>query len=341
MFLFPGRTVRVLSIDGGGVRGLIPSLVLTEIQRRLRARGKGRPFHELFDLMAGTSAGGVIALGLSLPARQKDGAFSRTSAALDISQITSLFTERGGEIFPRGRLGNLRSLVQAFGEKYNADSLELVLEGVFGEATVKDALTNLLVTSYDIEKRNPHMFKKRPQRNGKIDLDFFMKDAARATSAAPTYFEPAYIDSVPAGNSSFCLIDGGIFANNPALAAYIEARKIFPHARRYLIVSLGTGWALRGFTYEKIRDWGYLEWVSPRNGVPLFSLASEGQSVAAVHQLSRIPDVEFYRVNGPLLVGANESIDDASADNIARLTATAMELIASHDALLDKLCRRL
>jgi patatin-like phospholipase/acyl hydrolase len=341
MKLFPGRTVRILSVDGGGVRGLIPSLVLEEIQRRLRERGKGRPFFQSFDLMAGTSAGGVIVLGLSLPALEKDGTFARNRAALDISQITALFSERGLEIFPRGHFANLRSIVQAFGEKYSAGSLETILSRIFGDATVHDALTNLLVTSFDVENRTPHMFKKRPKQKHKTDLNFYMRDAARATSAAPTFFEPALVETVPPAGTSFCLVDGGVFANNPALAAYIEARKIFPHARHYMIVSIGTGYAERRFTYEKIRDWGYLDWISPRNGVPLFSLASEGQSVAVVHQLSRVPDVEFYRVNGPLSGGANESIDDASSENISRLTAAAMDIISNNDAVLQKICDRL
>ncbi|WP_455382789.1 patatin-like phospholipase family protein [Salinispira pacifica] len=337
-----GRTVRILSIDGGGVRGLIPSLVLEEIQRRLRSRGNMRPFHRIFDLMAGTSAGGIIALGLSLPEVDPGGkGFVRGKAALDISKITALFSARGLDIFPRGGLANLRSILQAFGEKYSADSLESMMAGLFGDVTIHDALTNLLITSYDIEERGPHMFKKRPKRRDKADLNFYMRDVARATSAAPTYFEPAHIESVPPNGNQYCLVDGAIFANNPALAAYIEARKIFPHARRYLIVSLGTGRAEHRFSYERIKDWGYLEWVSPRNGVPLFSLSSEGQSVAVVHQLSRIPDVEFYRLNGPLSDGASESMDNASPENIERLTAAAMDIISDNDDLIDRICKRL
>ncbi len=337
-----GRTVRVLSIDGGGVRGIIPSLVLEELQRRLRIRGDMRPFHRIFDLMAGTSAGGIIVLGLALPAIHPDGdRFVRNRAALDISNVTALFSARGLEIFPRGSFPNIRSILQAFGEKYSADSLESLLERLFGDATMQDALTNLIITSYDVERRDPLMFKKRPVRRGRHDLNFFMRDAARATSAAPTYFAPAYIEPTPPDGKRYCLIDGAVFANNPGLAAYIEARKIFPHARKYVIVSLGTGQAERRITYEKIKDWGYLEWVSPRNGVPLFSLSSEGQSVAVVHQLSRIPDVEFYRLDGPLSDGASESMDDAGTENIERLTSTAMDIIADNDQLMDRICARL
>lgn len=342
MASFFGGTARILSIDGGGVRGLIPSLVLEEIQRRLRSRGDMRPFHRIFDLMAGTSAGGIIALGLSLPAESDDGkGFDRSKAALDVSQVTALFSARGLEIFPRSGLVNFRSILQAFGEKYSAGSLESLMEQLFGDATIQDALTNLLITSYDVEERGPHMFKKRPKRRGKNDLNFYMRDVARATSAAPTYFEPAYIEPIPPTGRHYCLVDGAIFANNPALAAYIEARKIFPRARRYVIVSLGTGRAEHRFSYERIKDWGYLDWVSPRNGVPLFSLSSEGQSTAVVHQLSRIPDVEFYRLNGPLSDGASESMDNAAPDNIARLTAAAMDVVSDNEELIKRLCARL
>ncbi|HUX14402.1 MAG TPA: patatin-like phospholipase family protein [Spirochaetia bacterium] len=337
-----GPTVRVLSIDGGGVRGIIPSLVLEELQRRLRIRGEMRPFHRIFDLMAGTSAGGIIVLGLALPALSPDGSgFSRNKAALDVSKITALFSVRGLEIFPRPGFAKFKSILHAFGEKYSADSLESLLERLFGDATMNDALTNLIITSYDVERREPHMFKKRPVRHGKHDVNFYMRDAARATSAAPTYFAPAYVEPRPPDGERYCLVDGAVFANNPALAAYIEARKIFPHARKYVIISLGTGQAERRFTYEQIKDWGYLEWVSPRNGVPLFSLSSEGQSVAVVHQLSRIPDVEFYRLDGPLSGDASESMDNAAAANIERLTAAAMDIISDNDRMMEKICARL
>lgn len=361
-----GRTVRILSIDGGGIRGLIPSVILREIRNRLRSTGRERPFSELFDLIAGTSAGSLVALGLALPADKEAEASPRTRRgarrsgveamheplpsggrsfvqrpALDIDDIVQLYLTRGSEIFPRHRFRSLRTVVQAFAEKYESTGLETVLRDVFGEATIQDGLTNLLITSYDTERMEPFFFKKRPRRGEwQGDLNFYMRDAARASSAAPTYFEPALVAPVPTDGRRFCLVDGGVFANNPAMCAYVEARKIFPHAKRYVLVSLSTGRTMTSFPYDEVRSWGFFEWIRPSKGTPLAMIVGAGQSECVNHQLEKLPGVEFFRIEGELLPGRDE-IDDASEENLRNLELIAERMIRADSDTLDAIVTEL
>ncbi len=359
------RTVRILSIDGGGIRGLIPALLLHELHRRVRLRRGGRarqvPYlYELFDLVAGTSTGALIALGLCAPAPAElcmtgrlehdrggegrllrgkaargrrpapDRAGARNSAhpAVSLERIIEIYTRYGIQVFPRWKFSRLRTVLQAFGEKYDAAPYERLLKILYGDLRVSDSLTNLLITSYDTERQTPFFFKRRPPHYQQPDdRDFLMRDAARASSAAPTFFEPAYIRPVDGHSREyFCLIDGAIFAANPAMAAYIEARKMYPWARRFVIVSLGTGKRARQFTYREMRNWGYIDWVSPIKGVPLSSMTTEAIAEAVNYQLYRLPGVEYYRFNA-LLQGSSEAMDDASEENMDALSAVARRII--------------
>lgn len=404
MRFFRDRTVRILSIDGGGIRGLIPALILREIRDRLGTKGRFKSFAEHFDLIAGTSAGALVALGLVVPAVRRSsradppgrtnsprvagqevlgnpagGGLSNgpsldadrpaeidasTSAALgtnvrsadsafvepieyddkpawDINDIVDLYVKRGAEIFPRRRFRSLRTVVQAFADKYESAGLETVLRDIFSDATINDALTNILVTSYDTERMEPFFFKKRPRRRGgEGDLNFYMRDAARASSAAPTFFEPALISPVPADGTRFCLIDGGVFANNPAMCAYVEARKIFPHAKRYVLISLSTGRTMSSFPYEEVRSWGFFEWIRPSNGTPLAMIMGTGQSEGVNHQLEKLPEVEFLRIDGELLPG-HDAIDDASDENIRNLTMIGERMIRASSNKLDRICEEI
>ena len=231
------RLFRILAIDGGGVRGLIPATILAELERRT-----GRPVAALFDLVAGTSAGGLLALGLAKP--QGDGPHSgrpQYSAA----DLMALFAAVGPRIFQRTPARVLCTLDGLLDEKYPADSFEDVLQEYFGEARLSQALTNVILPAYELGRRQAFFFKSRRAKRDPRD-DFLMRQAARATSAAPTYFEPLRL-AAPAGELAF--VDGGVVANNPAMCAYAEARKHYPEAADILLVSLGTGDPARPIPY--------------------------------------------------------------------------------------------
>ena len=188
------NVIKILSIDGGGIRGLIPAVVLSKLERLT-----GRPTAHLFDLVAGTSTGGILALGLSRP-----GPDGRPLYSAD--KMAELYEKEGRYIFESSLWRKIRSIGSLVEEKYPSHGIETVLQRFFGASRLKDACTDVLVPSYEIERRTPFFFRSSMARK-RADYDFPMWQAARATSAAPTYFEPA---KVPAGQDHWALIDGGV-----------------------------------------------------------------------------------------------------------------------------------
>jgi patatin-like phospholipase/acyl hydrolase len=171
---------KVLSIDGGGIRGIIPAMVLTEIERRT-----GKATSELFDLVAGTSTGGILALGLTKP--EQDGA-----PEYGAERLIELYETEGEKIFDRPVWHRLQHSGWGLAEeKYPSKGIEEVAKRYFKDVYLAEALTEVLVTAYEIERRGPWFFKRRHARDKNREGDnFLMRDVARATSAAPTFFEP-------------------------------------------------------------------------------------------------------------------------------------------------------
>lgn len=322
-------TVRILSIDGGGIRGLIPALLLEWLEART-----GRPIAESFHMVAGTSTGGILAAGLCAP--RADGG-ARFSAA----DLAGFYRDEGPRIFRRSLWHGVASLGGTVDEKYTADALEQALQRRFGDLSLSQTRTELLITSYDIERRNPHFFKSWKARGEWLrrgeraaQREFRLRDVARATSAAPTYFEPAWVHN--GAGEHFALVDGGVFANNPAMCAVASARALYPKARRYLIVSLGTGQAQRPIPYEHARDWGLIGWARP-----ILSVIFDGVSDTVDYQLAQEFPRGYHRFQTDLSEGVNDDMDDASAHNLEHLERKANALIRSQGATLRRLARTL
>jgi patatin-like phospholipase/acyl hydrolase len=311
--------VRVLSIDGGGIRGVIPAAVLAEIERRA-----GRTIPEMFDLLAGTSTGGIIALGLTVPG---DGGGPRWRAA----DLLELYRREGEHIFSRSVWQRVRTAGGALDEKYPAAGLEAALLRYFGDARLRDALTPVLVTSYELERRKPFFFRSS-RAAADPTYDFPMREAARATSAAPTYFEPPQLVN-DADGQRYALVDGGVFANNPSMCAHAEVLAS-DRAADVIVVSLGTGQLNRPIHHADAKDWGLLGWARS-----IFDVVMDGVSDTTDYQLEQVLGAERHARFQIELIGASDDMDDASAENIAHLETKAHELIAAQDAELDHVCR--
>jgi patatin-like phospholipase/acyl hydrolase len=265
--------LRVLSIDGGGIRGLIPAIVLSRLEELIRARDPDATLASSFELIAGTSTGGLIALGLATPRAGRP--------AMSAADMVELYGgEEARRIFGRPVLRGLPGLgrlVDALDPKYESDGLRSVLESRLGDARLAEALTGLVITAYDMQGRQPRFLK--PWQPGAEELSAV--DAGLATASAPTYFPPLRI-----GDST--LVDGGVFVNNPTIAATIEALKRQEgdpvHADDLLVVSLGTGQYERAYDPDEVSGWGALGWILPTQGEPpLISAMFDGQSDAAHH----------------------------------------------------------
>jgi uncharacterized protein len=164
------------------------------------------------------------------------------------------------------------------------------------------------------------------------DRDYAIADAALATASAPTYFEPVVVRSA-AGTYS-ALIDGGVFAVNPAMCAYAEARR-GGAAPDVLLVSLGTGQLTRPIPFEEAKDWGLLEWARP-----LIDVVFDGSSDVVDYQLRQLLGASFHRFQVTLDTGSDD-LDDASASNMRLLREKGDQLVAEHDAELDELVAQL
>lgn len=317
----PAKTVRILSIDGGGIRGIIPAMVLARIEKLTK-----RPIGNLFDLVAGTSTGGILALGLTIPK-------SPQRSLYGAQDFVDMYEREGRRIFSRSLLRTVFTQDSLVWKKYSSNGIEQVLAEYFAESRLRDAVTDVLITSYEIERRFPFFFKSSNARC-RSDYDFLARDIARATSAAPSYFEPMRI---PTGTNSdyYTLIDGGVFANNPAACALVEARTTHPHAAGYTVVSLGTGSLMQTFPVEIARYWGAVRWVKP-----LLDAIFDGVSSTVDFQLRELLPTGYYRFQATLN-GHDHSIDNASPENITALKALANNLMEEKAADLDELAEEL
>jgi uncharacterized protein len=317
------KTIKILSIDGGGIRGIIPAIILTAIEEKT-----GKRIADLFDFIAGTSTGGILTLGLTKPNAQGQPEYSA-------KDLVKLYEKEGVNIFSNPEITPL------WKRKYPSDGIEKVLSQYFGDTPLSKALKEVLVTSYDVEKRCPYFFKRSKARTVPELHDFPMAKVARATSAAPTYFEPLKLEVAKPSVPYHTLVDGGVFANNPAMCAYVEAKTLFPDATDFLVVSIGTGENARRLAYQNICYWGIAQWSQP-----LLDVAFDGVSDTVDYQLQQILPTtapchkNYYRFQTDHLE-PNSSIDDASKDNLDSLKLLADKILEERISDIDMLCEQL
>jgi len=317
-------TITVLAIDGGGIRGMIPAAFLNQLERRT-----GRSVSQLFDYVAGTSTGGILALGLGLG---RPGQAPPYTA----SELMSLYTSEGHRIFSRGLLHIVGALGSLNGPKYPDDGVDEVLNKYFAGMRLKDARTNLLVPAYAIELRCPFFFRSWQAQAQATHLshDFEAWQVARCTSAAPTYFPPQQARA--ADGRSYALIDGGMYANNPALCAWVEAHDRHPGSE-ILVLSLGTGNESKPVRYEAARNWGLAGW-APHLIDVIFDGVSDTVDVELDEMLNTGGRRDHFRFQSDL-AGASQDMDDTGLENLQALKALGEEL-ASGPAFAE-VCTRL
>jgi patatin-like phospholipase/acyl hydrolase len=340
------KPIRILSIDGGGIRGLIPALVLTEIEKRT-----GKPAADLFDIFAGTSTGGIIALGLNIP--DPTTGKPKFSAA----ELADLYQRRGEDIFQQSLWDKVMSLLD---NGYDHGPLEEIVESYFGDVELRDALKEVIITAYDIERRCTYYFKSELAKQDAAE-NCLMREVARATSAAPTYFEPTQLTKA----ETFSLIDGGVFANNPSMLAYIAAKQRHdfaqmlaadgPRSRQlstapvearkvdenFIMLSLGTGSSMRPYTYESAKAWGLVQWVRP-----IIDILMQGTAETVDYQMKHLlpPRLDgsqrYYRLTAKIATD-HADMTNASEENLSALASYAGQIIRDHSEEIDELCAQL
>jgi len=310
------KSIKILAVDGGGIRGIIPAVILDEIQKRL-----GADLARSFDLISGTSTGGIIALGI--------GTGAKNAQPYSPAELVNLYVENGPAIFKKSLLTPLRELV---GPKYSPDALQAALVQFFGNTEFRAALTPLLVSSYDLQSQLPFFFKshriaQNPQYNWPV------VSIARATSAAPTFFPPLHLAREM---RNYALVDGGVYVNNPSMAAYAEARTLYGSSTEFMIVSVGTGNRQDRIAYRSAKHWGLLGWA--KQIVPVFM---DSVSEAVDYELRAMPGCSYHRLELEDLGPASNDMDDVTPQNLQNLQTVAQDYLASISGRLDAICAEL
>ncbi len=311
---------RVLSIDGGGIRGLVPALVLAEIERQT-----ARPISSLFDLIAGTSTGGILALGLTCPGDDGRPKYAATD-------LVDLYKNDGHRIFPQQFLGNVKQL---FGPKYSARGIETILRRYFGQTRLHDVITDVFVPAYEFEVRDPFFFRSSRAKAAPETFDYPLWAVARATSAAPTYFPPAEVTAQ--GGKRWVNVDGGLYANNPSIWALADVLAEGVRLEHILVASLATASneSKRPFPLQDAKGWGLLGWARP-----VIDIALTGGSDATEFALAALLGERNFRFL-PTTPVANESLDDVDQPNIDRLVEQGQRLIETEGEAIANLCAAL
>lgn len=321
---------RILAIDGGGIRGIIPAFLLSALERETGLRTA-----DMFDLMVGTSTGAILAAGLCVA--DDTGKRPRYTA----KNLLQIYEKRGREIFTRPAESSLsvvswfqeaiHFLADALEETHDHAPLQEILEKYFADSLLSQSLKDIVVTSYDIERRTTYFFKSSRAKTNK-GRDHLLRDVLRAATAGPTYFEPAVVRSRASNSIRRVLVDGGVFASNPAMCGYVEAITTFKQAAdNILLLSLGTGIATPSLRYRDAKDWGILGWAPHLTGVMM-----DGNSDAVHYHLSHLlSDTEegaatrYYRFDGEL-EDEYADLDNASQKNIRGLKRAAKRILGEN-----------
>jgi Patatin-like phospholipase len=261
------RPLRVLALDGGGYRGIFSAAILACLERDLQI-----PLASSFDLVAGTSTGGIIALGLG--------------AGLSAGEIVEFYAEHGPAIFGWPRLRSPRRILRS---KYRPAALKSALEEAFDTKTIADSCVPLAIPSYDLCNDDVHLFRTRHAPHLRRDDRERMVDVALATTAAPTYLPAHRLRGLR-------LVDGGMWANNPTMVAVVEAMTTFGRSPAQIdVLSLGTTVA-NGTRARRLDRGGLLPWSTDAIEVVL-----RGQSVTAHNHASLlIGKDKVLRVDPPV-----------------------------------------
>ncbi len=300
------RNFRILAIDGGGIRGIFPAAVLAGLEERYLG---GRSIAGYFDLIAGTSTGGIIALGLA--------------AGLTAADLRQLYLERGNEIFPPygpglvGRIGRRLNAWRRFLRySYDHEALARVLREHLGDLKLGAARARLCIPSFEGVHGEVYIFKTPHHPDYHKDLHEPMVKVALATSAAPTYYRPSR-------DAGYTFVDGGVWANNPVMIALTEALTSFSVERAQLqILSIGCGDNPYSVTGGKIARGGIWHWRDIING------AMRLQSQNALGQAGLLIGPErLIRIDLPKKIPKIELDNWRSA--VAHLRAPAAAAVAS------------
>lgn len=340
--------VRILSVDGGGVRGIIPATVLSYIENKM-IEITGNPktrISDFFDFAAGTSTGSII-VAMAITPEEKD------KPPRKMDEVVELYFELASEVFKKDWKRNVKTLWGLIGTKYSVKTIDEILLQKLNHWTLNELKLPCAFTGYDTAKRRPIIYTNRDDREKYGDL--YIKDVVRGSTSIPSIFRPAFFRE---GVDINTIIDGGVFANNPSLVAYIEMLKTKEIANKFIktdegaqvnqlnptdviVLSLGTGLGnLTTYPYDKIKKWGKIKWF-----VPILNILLQGMGDVTSYEMNKLFEVwnakeNYVRINPDIKIGSSDG-EDASAANMKHLHQDALNYISDNRGFLDNLANRL
>ncbi|KAJ7952876.1 Patatin [Quillaja saponaria] len=316
-----GERITVLSIDGGGVRGIIPGTILRFLESKLQELdGEEARIADYFDVIAGTSTGGLITTMLTAPNEHKRSLFTA-------QDIVPFYLKHCPRIFPQSN-ATVQRMNALMGPKYKGKYLKKLLRKILGARRLHETLTRVVIPSFDINLLQPTVFSSF-EAEMDASKDALLSDICISTSSAPIYFPPHYFTTRDSeGNHrEFHLIDGGVAANNPVCTVGYEANwNCVPrdpdvpeqalHYGKYLVISLGTGTSKieKKYNAKEAANWGLLNWLYSEGNSPLvdaFTFASSDMIDLHMSLIFRSTGCEqnYLRIQDDTLSGDVASTD--------------------------------
>ena len=347
------ENVLILSIDGGGIRGYIPAIILEAIEKK--ANGENfiehehfrtdnyKPLGGAFDVLGGTSTGGLIALSMAVHIRnyldnrdnsqyKKEGKPKDTGRQKSMVEISNYYEQRGLEIFTNGfnKGPGYKS------SQHNAEGIERFIKDEFGKEVTLEELKNVVgVYAYDLRANRALRLSNRKPKEYGVNIGEYDKmkvwEAARATTAAPTYFPALDIDGR-------LLIDGGVYINNPALDLYLHAREVFPDAPKYIVISIGTGRYKHDYT--SCKESGIYGWFLSGEGDffkgsgALIEVMMDGMAQAVdaqMRMLERNKDNKLTYIRIQTELHRKIELDNGTSENINFMKEAVRETLYKHE----------
>ncbi|KAK1588488.1 hypothetical protein Q3G72_023865 [Acer saccharum] len=344
------KTITVLSIDGGGIRGIIPGTLLAFLESKLQELdGPQARIADYFDIVAGTSTGGLISTMLATPNKEGKPMF----AAKDINNF---YFEHLPKIFPQDSNSNFLSSMTNFigeltGPKYDGKYLRTVINQQLGDVTLKETLTNVLIPAFDIKLLQPVVFSTNDAKENALK-NARVADVCISTSAAPTFLPAHYFETKDAATGeirSFDLIDGGVAANNPTLMAISHITKAVlkqtnktMDSKQMLVLSLGTGEAKKEQKYNAATasQWGLLNWVYNNGKMPLLDVYGDASSDIVDFHVSTLfqcfgTQGNYLRIQEDSLTGDAASMDISTNENMQKLVEIGTNLLKEPVSRVD------
>ncbi|KAM6573690.1 hypothetical protein CsatA_017770 [Cannabis sativa] len=345
--------ITVLSIDGGGIRGIIPAIILTFLEKQLqRLEGdENARIGDYFDVISGTSTGGLVTAMLTAPNHNNRPLFaSQDIKDFYLNESPKIFPQKSCGVFPRIKKV-IKSLV---GPKYDGDYLHKLIRQKLGHTKLNQTLTNVVIPTFDIKQLQPTVFSSyEVKKNPSSDMNVLLSDICIGTSAAPTYLPAHYFEAKDSNGEvirKFNLIDGGVAANNPTLVAIGEVWKdkiiatLSPtidnnndpilDCGRFLVISLGTGSPKIEMKYnaQDVAKWGLVSWLNKGGSAPIIDVFSHASSDMVDLHLSVLfkafkSEHQYLRIQDDTLENDVSSVDIATTKNLEDLVKVGEELL--------------